>query len=101
MISEKLAKIKKVTFGIGGYQDAMIGFNFVLGNKDWDVQDFKSLGWVNVQIPKKFETGALFDVCVLLSKSGANNLDDLIGKPVLCFFDGDRLTRWRILDEVL
>lgn len=34
----ELGKITKVHFGVGGYQDAMIGISFTLGNDSWPIK---------------------------------------------------------------
>lgn len=38
-MEKKLGKIQDVKFGIGGYQDAMIGLFITLGNNGWGVGD--------------------------------------------------------------
>lgn len=42
IMEKKLGRIENVKFGIGGYQNAMIGLHITLGNNDWGVQDSRS-----------------------------------------------------------
>jgi hypothetical protein len=106
----KLGKIKSATFGIGGYQDSMIGLTInITGNADaWSVQDFrgtwrpdlssKDCRWDN---PSKDLAEAWRFVIETLIKSKKNDVSQLAGTPVEVCFDGNMLKSWRILEEVL
>lgn len=105
MITEKLCKIQSAEFVFGGYDDAMFGFNFVIGTKDWSVQDFKSLGWVShtfaLDNEKTQAVCVLREIKDLMLKSKVKSFDSLSGTPAIAFFDGQKLTHWNILEEVL
>ena len=40
-MEERLGKIERASFGLGGYQEAEIGLSVTLGDGSWGVQDWK------------------------------------------------------------
>lgn len=110
-IEKRIGKIKSVSFGWGGYQDAQLGITFDLGsNKEsWGVGDFWGI-WGND--PDKYakwtteEQVKIFGKMVkrigkILSESNMTSIDKLIGKPIEVSFDQNMLKSWRILTEAI
>lgn len=103
-----LGKIKNCYFGIGGYQDAMVGFTFALSTKEGDCVDFWGY-WsyqlddedLSKNIKKELFGDAVIKVSNILSDAKKKLLNELIGVPVEIEFDRGRLVSWRILTEVL
>ena len=48
-MEKKLGKIESVSFGLGGYQGAMLGLHVTLGNGSWGVGDTRA-NWDSEQI---------------------------------------------------
>ena len=105
----ELGQIQKITFGWGGYQDAMIGVSITLGGKSWGVGDFKGAWgiersdhcqWTERDREEQLGSACLF-VRDLLVKAKKQTLDQLIGVPIEATFNGNLLKSWRVLDEVL
>ena len=110
-IEIKLGKIREVTMGHGGYQDAAFGFTFQLGGDGWGVHDFwgawpfsfkrsEYAKWTdddrqneNLQAYKKIQE--------LMEAAKVNDLNQLKNIPIETTFDGNLLKSWRILKEVL
>jgi hypothetical protein len=101
--------IKEISFGFGGYQDAQFGLIVVLGGKNWGVNDFKG-AWPfmpkeGAQWTVEDRNAAMVETVLFirdrLSQAGKQRLEQLVGVPVMCNFDGPLLRSWRILDEVL
>lgn len=105
----KLGKIKVVKFGLGGYQDMMIGVNFTLGGEGWGVQDFWgnwSHEWTdNCKWTEENRLIELGKVCMKLNffmtKAGVTSLEQLKDKPIEVEFEMNTLKSWRILTEVI
>jgi len=109
---KKLGKIKNVRFGLGGYNDAMIGIHFELGGEGWGVSDSRSY-WnpnliehtVNSQWTEDNRTDEFSKIMEyisnLLNDGKVDNIDKLKGKPIEVELDGNMLKEWRILTEVL
>ena len=111
---KKLGKIEKVSFGLGGYQEAMLGLSLTFySEKDhWGVADFKGT-WdyniIEVTETTKWteEDRSLLNIEMLklisdlLKDAKVNSVDQLKGKPVECTFEGNKLVSWRILKEVI
>ena len=106
---KKLGRISDVRFGIGGYQNAMIGLTLQFDLKDTSVGTFDGYWVIERSEHAKWTEDerllALGKVCMnlseLLSLIGGSSVDDLIDKPVEVTLDGNRLTSWRLLTEVL
>lgn len=110
MAEPKFGKIKKVTFGKGGYQEAMIGVSFDLGGDGWVVGDFwgqwsmkPSPGAEWTDESRKMALGNIvMRINQLLVDAKVNSLDRLVGIPVRIYFKNfNQLDRWEIFKEVL
>ena len=111
-MGKKLGKIQDVSFGLGGYQGAMIGIHVTLGNEGWSVGDSRA-NWdveqvectENTQWKEEDRDGWYSEimryVSKLLKEAKVDSVDKLKGKPVEVTFEGNTLKEWRILTEVL
>ena len=111
-MEKKLGRIENVKFGIGGYQNAMIGLHITLGNNGWGVQDSRSAWdaenikysknskWTEADRDKKYAEIVRY-LSKLLKDAKVNNIDKLKGIPVEVTFEDNMLKEWRILTEVL
>ena len=111
-MEKKLGKIQDVSFGLGGYQGAMIGIHVTLGNEGWSVGDSRA-NWDAEQIEcteytqwtEEDRDGWYAEimryVSKLLEEAKVDSVDKLKGKPVEVTFEGNTLKEWRILTEVL
>ena len=111
-MEKRLGKIQDVKFGIGGYQDSMIGLHVTLGSNGWGVGDSKSAwdaeriecskycNWTEEDRDKNYSEIMRY-VSKLLGEAKVNSIDKLKGIPVEVTFDGMGLKEWRILTEVL
>lgn len=112
MNETKLGKITSISFGIGGYQDAMLGLNVSLGGDGWGVGDNRSFWsaalvecseyakWTEEDRSARYAEIMRY-VDDLLHKAKKNNVAELKGVPVEVIFEGNTLKSWRILTEVL
>ncbi len=110
--SKELGKIDSVSFGIGGYQDAMIGLHIGFSGPGWGCGTSKS-AWSPVGIPcspgakwtevdrDKQLVEIMRFVDKLLANAKVKSVDKLKGIPVEVTFEDGQLTDWRILTEVL
>lgn len=106
---KELGRIKKCNFGMGGYQEAMIGISFELGGECWGVCDFwgnwaikrtDSCKWTESdRITQLGETA--MRIAALLKEAKRERIDQLVGVPVEVIFEGMMLKSWRVLKEVL
>ena len=112
-MNKEIGKITSISFGRGGYQDAMIGLSIGLGsNKNgWGCGDFRgawdlsiksdsNTRWTEKDRDAQFADTMRF-VSKLLSQAKVNDVYKLVGVPVEVTFDGNTLKSWRILEEVL
>ena len=111
-MEKRLGKIEAVKFGLGGYQDAMLGIHVTLGNGSWGVGDSRA-NWDSEQIKwsehskwsEEDRDGWYAEimryVSKLLKEAKVDSVDKLKGKPVEVTFEGNTLKEWRILTEVL
>lgn len=107
-----LGRIQQVRFGIGGYQDCMLGIHFTLGGDGWGVGDCKA-AWdpLRIKVDKytkwtERDRSLQLDeimryVSQLLADAKVDSVDSLKGIPIEMEFDGNLLKGWRILKEVL
>jgi hypothetical protein len=111
-MEKRLGKIKSVSFGFGGYQEAQFGLSVDLGGDGWGVTDFISGGWSesitigpHTQWTEQDRTNNRAEMVKridqLLREANCSSVDQLRGKPVEITFDGNILKYWRILTEVL
>lgn len=106
---KELGKIKKAEFGLGGYQDAMIGISFDLGGEGWGVSDF----WGNWALERSEHArwteaeritqlgGMSMRIAKLLEDAKIRSVSKLAGIPIEVTFEGNALKEWRVLKEVL
>lgn len=111
-MEKKLGKIESVSFGLGGYRGAMLGFHVTLGNGGWGVGDSNAhwdseqIKWTeNTKWSEEERDGWYAEIMRYVSKllkdAKVDSVDKLKGKPVEVTFDGNQLKEWRILTEVL
>ena len=113
-LRKEIGKIQRVSFGHGGYQDAMIGLSLTLGSDSgWGVGAFVSGFWSPALIEcsehckwteedrKKAQNEMVEKICALLKDAKVDTVDKLLGKPVEVTFDGMTLKDWRILTEAI
>jgi len=111
-MEKKLGKIQNVKFGLGGYQDSMIGLHVTLGNNGWGVVDSKSAWdaeliewtdnckWTEDDRNRQYSE-ILRYLSKLLKEAKVDSIDKLKGIPIEVTFNGNLLKEWRILSEVL
>lgn len=111
-MEKKLGKIESVKFGLGGYQEAMLGLSVTLSGEGWGVGDFKGnwdaetikvseyTKWTETDRDKGYSDTMRF-LSKLLKEAKVSSVDKLKGIPVEVTFDGNLLKEWRILTEVL
>lgn len=115
---EKLAKIARVKFGFGGYQDCQIVFEFQLEGPGWGTIHTMEGGWGHVSEKELAESSnfkwthpqrikqlgeASWKVFEIMKKAKVRNLQELEGKPVRVFFESELGPNkgFEILEEVL
>lgn len=108
--SPTLGKIQNVSFGHGGYQDAMIGISFTLGGDGWGVCDFWG-DWAlkrsdNAKWSEQDRIDHLGEMVMkinsLMEDAKVHSVEKLKGIPVRVYFkDFNSLDRWEVLKEVL
>lgn len=109
-MSKLIGKIQEVSFGFGGYQDAMIGLSVTLGSESgcWGVCDFEGW-WASRTEHCKWTTEdwknrnhqTVLLVSKLLSDAKVSNVNKLKGIPVEVEFENNAIKSWRILTEVI
>lgn len=111
-MEKRLGKIESASFGLGGYQGAMLGLHITLGNGSWGVGstkanwDAEQVKWTeHIKWSEEDRDGWYAEimryVSKLLKEAKVDSIDKLKGKPVEATFDGNILKDWRILTEVL
>ena len=110
-MEKRLGKIQSVSFGIGGYQNAMIVLHVTLGDKSWGVGDSRcawdsetikwseNCKWTEDERNKQYSE-LLRYLSKLLKDAKVDSVDKLKNVPVEVTFDGNSLKEWRILTEV-
>ena len=111
--TKELGKIDDITFGFGGYQDAMFGVSVSLKMGEYSgCGDFISGGWENsIEVTEytkwtEEERGTQrVAMCnrveQLMVDAGVRDFSKLKGKPIEVTMDGMVMKSWRILKEVL
>jgi hypothetical protein len=112
-VDKQLGKISRAKFGIGGYQDAMLGlwlsFEWPGGGVSPPTENVWAYGLVDPS-PKAVwdETDrtkgcarVLKQLCDILAKAKVDTVDELVGIPVEITFESGRCTGFRVLEEVL
>ena len=112
MIETRLGKLEKVSFGLGGYQEACIGFSATISGQGWGVSTNTSAWDVNkikhtehckwTEADRDAEYIKLVKyVSGLLNAAKVDTVDQLNGIAVEATFDDNTLSECRILTEVL
>lgn len=109
MIEEKIGRIKKVKFGLGGYQDGEICLEVQIEFKSSGVFGSISGGWANntpsdnakwtKESTYKVRSEMLDKVIEALKSARVLSISELEGKLVSCRFEESRLIEWGILTE--
>lgn len=111
-MNKKLGKIESVYFGLGGYQDAMIGIHFSFSGDGFGVCDSKCTWdaetiecsqyakWTEQDRSKQYDEIVRY-ISKLLKQAKIDSIEKLKGIPVELSLDGNCLKNWRILTEVL
>ncbi len=108
---KELGKIKSVTFGYGGYQDAMFGISFTFSGEGWgvstgkhmwaiDMECSKNCKWSEEDRSKKFDEIVRY-INQLMIDAKIRDINRLRGIPIEARFEGQTIKSWRILTEVL
>lgn len=111
MIEKKLGKISRARFGNGGYDDAMFGASFTFDMKGTGVGDFwgfwplsmkrsEHAKWQDFDRERHF-VDMLRRIEEVMSAAKVRNFYDLVGVPVEVSIEGNQLSSWRVLTEVL
>lgn len=111
--TKHLGKIESVYFGLGGYQDCMLGLHVslrygdCLGSDDnksaWDsnlIKHSDHCQWTEQDRSRQYDE-ILRYVSDLLAQAKVDRVEKLKGIPVEVISEGLRLKSWRILTEVL
>ncbi len=111
-MENRLGKIESVSFGVGGYQGAMIGIHITLGDGGWGVCDSKvawdaeqvkhteHIKWTEEDRDKQYSKIMRY-ISKILSEAKVDCVYKLKGIPIEAIFEGNMLKEWRVLTEVL
>lgn len=116
-MNTELGKIEHVSFGRGGYQDAMLGLHVIISGDGWGVGATKSAWyakmsecsehakWTEEDRSKEYDEIMRY-VSDLLDAAKVDSVDKLKGVPVEATFEGEclagrKLESWRVLTEIL
>jgi hypothetical protein len=108
---KELMKISRVSFGYGGYQDAMFGLSVTLEGSGCGVGDFHGMWSISTEVgdytkwtesdrDKEFAKTMRY-VNQLLIDAKKEDVAQLKNVPVEVTFENNTLKSWRILTEVL
>lgn len=106
---KELGKIQRFEIGMGGYDEAMFGMSVTLGGQGWGVGDFDGT-WSHkpdhnhkwtVEDQSKVWSDMCRRVLDLMKKAKVKTTAEMVGIPVEVTFEGNKLSSWRILEEVL
>lgn len=115
MKRKELGKISHVKFGIGGYQDAMLGLYLTFDSTSgwgvttsidtWDaelIECSQYAKWTEEDRSNCYDQ-IVRKISKLLNEAKVKDINDLVGIPVECIFDNktNMLKDWRILTEVI
>ena len=113
-LEKRLGKIERVKFGIGGYNDSMLGLHLTFrsdvdnwvanySNATLDAEIVKwneRCQWTEEERDKDY-ANLLRYVSKLLKDAKVDSVEKLKGIPVEVTFENRLLKEWRILTEVL
>lgn len=116
---KEIGKITRAKFGLGGYQDCQVVFEFQLGGSGWGTcytyechwghvseEDLKkpdsNYKWTHEQRIESIGKQA-WEVIKLMKSAKVDSLDKLNGLPIEATFEGPcgRILSFRILTEVI
>jgi hypothetical protein len=114
MIEKHLGKIVSVKFGLGGYQNSMIGLSLSFECKDgvgcgtfidsfWSPSQIKHsehTKWTEEDRDKAMAK-MLREVDKIMFQANVEDVTELLNKPVEITLENFSLKSWRILEEVL
>jgi hypothetical protein len=112
-IKKEIGKITNVSYGFGGYQDAMFGVSFSFGSDKtgWGCGDFKGAWGPGITVDKytkwtEADRSRINDettrfIADIMVKAKVRDIQSLKGVPVEVTFEGNCLKSWRILEEVI
>ena len=109
--TKQLGKIQSVSFGMGGYQEGMIGIDFMLGSDDWGTTIHKgfwgplteitdSTQWTHHDRNTQY-ADLVHYIGELLSAAKVRDVSELKNIPIEAIFENNVLKSWRILGEVI
>lgn len=112
MEDKLLGKIDSVRFGLGGYQDSMLGLHISFVGTGWGVCTSDSTwDYETVECSKyakwteedrtELMVKTLKNVSKYLKEAKVSSVDKLKGIPVEVTFENNTIKSWRILTEVL
>lgn len=110
MTEKVLGKISSVQFGLGGYQDAMLGLSISFDMKGSGVATFVSGGWILERTERtkwteedrvRQQSELCTKIISILRQANVNDVYKLRGMPVEITLESNSLVDWRILTEVL
>jgi len=111
-LKKYLGKISSVQFGLGGYQEAMIGLHLCFefdgsgictSHSGWDyitIEHTKRCKWTEESRGLNYAE-IMRKVSKLLNEAGVRHISELKGIPVEVKLDGNNFYSFRILKEVL
>lgn len=106
---KELGKITRFDVGMGGYDDAMFGLSVTFAFQGGGVGDFIGT-WAhkpdhNHKWTLEDQSRYWADMCrqmiELMRKAKVKTTAEMVGIPVEVTLDGNRLSSWRVLEEVL
>lgn len=112
-LTKHLGKITSVNFGLGGYQESMLGLHICFTLEDnsyictdkctWDfatIEHTKHSKWTEQSRMDKYADIMCF-VSKILNYAKVRHISELKNVPVEIVLDGTSLHNWRVLQEVL
>lgn len=109
-VEQKIGVIEAISFGSGGYQNAMFGLTLLFKFPDGNITSFVDGGWKGkrpqnakwTERQREKQRALLCDKIIgVLNDAKVDNILQLRGKPVEVMLENDRLTGWRILTEAV
>ena len=112
MEEKYLGKIESAYFGLGGYNDAMLGLHLSFSGKSWGtctsdstwdyekIECSKYAKWTE-ENRTELMIKMLKNISKYLKEAKVNSIDKLKGIPVEVTFENNTIKSWRILTEVL
>lgn len=109
---KRLGKIEAVSFGIGGYQDAMIGLHITLTGEGWGtcttqsawdaelIKHTKYCNWTEEERSEQYAEIVRY-LSKLFKQAKVKDVQELKGILIEATFEGMSLKEWRVLTEVM